>query len=143
MEEIFKGISLENRSINPRASLARAAFKRDFLDNHGGRRSIARIKESFKGKYSTCKTSAGVNPASIFQRNLFKNFFHSIFFSGKSLVKNSKHTFNFTWKSSIKNFLNFLQGNPFTIFQKKKKPEILPQIYREIPLQNFYKEKSL
>ena len=26
---------------NPRASLARAAFKRDFLDNHGGRRSIA------------------------------------------------------------------------------------------------------
>ena len=26
---------------NPRASLARAAFKRDFLYNHGGRRSIA------------------------------------------------------------------------------------------------------
>ena len=46
--------------INPRASLARAAFKRDFLDIHGGRRSIAGIKESFR-KYSTCKTSAGVN----------------------------------------------------------------------------------
>ena len=57
-------------------------------------------------------------PASIFQRNPFKNFFHSIFFSGKSLVKNSKLTFNFTWKSPIKNFLHFLQGNPFTIFPK-------------------------
>merc|ERR1711884_194520 len=54
------------------------------------------IKESFKGKYSTCKTSAGVNPASIFQRNPLKNFFHLIFFPGKSLVKNSKLTFNFT-----------------------------------------------
>ena len=42
MEEIFKGISLENLSINPRASLARAAFKRNFLDNHGGLRSIVR-----------------------------------------------------------------------------------------------------
>ena len=30
---------------NPRASLARAAFKRDFLDNHGGRRSIAGIAQ--------------------------------------------------------------------------------------------------
>ena len=45
MEEIFKGISLENCRINPRASLARAAFKRDFLDNHGGRRSIAGTAE--------------------------------------------------------------------------------------------------
>ena len=35
MEEIFKGISLENWSINPRASLARAAFKRDFLFSGG------------------------------------------------------------------------------------------------------------
>ena len=34
---------------NPRASLALAAFKRAFLDNHGGRRSIAGIKESFEG----------------------------------------------------------------------------------------------
>ena len=67
----------------------------------GGRRreemaSSLTIKESLKGKYSTCKTSAGVNPASIFQRNPFQNFFHSIFFPGKSLVKNSKLTFNFT-----------------------------------------------
>ena len=76
------------------------------------------IKESLKGKYSTCKTSAGVNPASIFQRNPFQNFFHSIFFPGKSLVKNSKLTFNFTWKSPIKNFLHFLQGNLFIIFPK-------------------------
>ena len=65
----------------------------------GGRRreemaSSLTIKESFKGKYSTCKTSAGVNPASIFQRNPFKNFFHSTFFPGKSLVKNSELTFN-------------------------------------------------
>ena len=37
--------------------------------------------------------------ASIFQRNPFKNFFHLIFFPGKSLVKNSNFTFNFTWKS--------------------------------------------
>ena len=37
--------------------------------------------------------------ASIFKRNHFKNFFHIIFFTGKSLVKNLKITFNFTWKS--------------------------------------------
>ena len=72
-----------------------------FGSGGGGRRreemaSSLTIKESFKGKYSTCKTSVGVNPASIFQRNPFKNFFHSIFFPGKSLVKNSKLTFNFT-----------------------------------------------
>ena len=87
-----------------------------FGSGGGGRRrgemaSSLTIKESFKGKYSTCKTSAGVNPASIFQRNPFKNFFHSIFFPGKSLVKNSKLTFNFTWKSPIKFFLHFLQVN--------------------------------
>ena len=78
----------------------------------GGRRreemaSSLTIKESFKGKYSTCKTSVGVNfykgnpfeifpSASIFQRNPLKNFFHLIFFPGKSLVKNSNFTFNFT-----------------------------------------------
>ena len=32
---------IRNFFYNPRASLARAAFKRDFLDNHGGGRSIA------------------------------------------------------------------------------------------------------
>ena len=64
------------------------------------------IKES-NLKYSTCKTSVGVNfykgnpfeifpSASIFQRNPLKNFFHLIFFPGKSLVKNSNFTFNFT-----------------------------------------------
>ena len=38
----------------------------------------------------------------------------------------------------------FFKGNSFKFFSKKKmNPEILPQIYREIPLQNFYKEKSL
>ena len=89
----------------------------------GGRRreemaSSLTIKESFKGKYSTCKTSVGVNPASIFQRNPFKNFFHSIFFPGKSLVKNSKLTFNFTWKSPIKICLHFLKGNLCIIFPK-------------------------
>ena len=94
-----------------------------FVSGGGGRRreemaSSLTIKESFKGKYSTCKTSAGVNPASIFQRNPFQNFFHSIFFPGKSLVKNSKLTFNFTWKSPIKIFLHFLQGNLFIIFPK-------------------------
>ena len=35
---------------NPRASLARAEFKRDFLDNHGGRRSIA-FKTFFDPRY--------------------------------------------------------------------------------------------
>ena len=35
--KILKGIAF----VNPRASLARAAFKRDFLYNHGSRRSIA------------------------------------------------------------------------------------------------------
>ena len=95
-------------------------------------------KESFKGKYSTCKTSAGVNPASIFQRNPFKNFFHSIFFPGKSLVKNSKLTFNFTWKSPIKFFLHFFQGNPFTFFSKIT----LFRIFFKNPLQEGVFENS-
>ena len=43
----------------PRASLARAAFKRDFLDNHGGRRSIAGIKESFKGNAARARLARG------------------------------------------------------------------------------------
>ena len=82
-------------------SLSQALAPLAFSSGGGGRRreemaSSLTIKESFKGKYSTCKTSVGVNPASIFQRNPFKNFFHSIFFPGKSLVKNSKLTFNFT-----------------------------------------------
>ena len=82
-------------------SLSQALASLAFGSGGGGRRreemaSSLTIKESFKGKYSTCKTSVGVNPASIFQRNPFKNFFHSIFFPGKSLVKNSKLTFNFT-----------------------------------------------
>ena len=40
------------------------------LHKYRGRRSIAGIKESFKGKYSTCKTSAGVN----LQGKSFQNF---------------------------------------------------------------------
>ena len=35
---------------NPRASLARTEFKRDFLDNHGARRSIA-FKTFFDPRY--------------------------------------------------------------------------------------------
>ena len=114
-----------------------------FVSGGGGRRreemaSSLTIKESFKGKYSTCKTSAGVNPASIFQRNPFQNFFHSIFFPGKSLVKNSKLTFNFTWKSPIKFFLHFLQGNPFTFFSKIT----LFRIFFKNPLQEGVFENS-
>ena len=72
-----------------------------FGSGGGGRRreemaSSITIKESFKEKYSTCKTSPGVNPASIFKRNHFKNFFDIIFFTRKSLVKKLKITFNFT-----------------------------------------------
>merc|ERR1712115_133125 len=44
------------------------------LHKHGGRRSIARIEESFEGKYSTCKTSAGVE---FYKRNPFKFFLKS------------------------------------------------------------------
>ena len=41
--------------------LEKATFTGHEYHKHGGRRSIAGIKESFKGKYRTCKTSAGVN----------------------------------------------------------------------------------
>jgi len=47
-------------------------------------------------------------------------------------------------KISNKKFSSFFAGKSLYNFSKKKiNPEILPQIYREIPLQNFYKEKSL
>ena len=44
--KILKGYPL----FHTRASLARAAFKRDFLDNHGARRSIA-FKTFFDSRY--------------------------------------------------------------------------------------------
>jgi len=44
------------------------------LHKHGGRRSIAGIRESFKGKYSTCKTSAGIE---FYKRNPFHFFLRS------------------------------------------------------------------
>ena len=95
----YRRLTFEESYLVPRYRRALASLA--FGSGGGGRRreemaSSLTIKESFKGKYSTCKTSAGVNPASIFQRNPFKNFFHSICFPGKSLVKNSKLTFNFT-----------------------------------------------
>ena len=77
------------------------------------------IKESFKGKYSTCKTSAGVNPASIFQRNPFKNFFHSIFLPGKSLEKKFKTHLQFYLKMSNKKFSSFFTGKSLYNFSKK------------------------
>ena len=64
MEEIFKGIS---------------------LINHGGRRSIAGIKESFKGNAARARLARG-----------FQKIFGTKKFSGKSLIKNLKITFNFT-----------------------------------------------
>ena len=79
-------------------------YKRNPLSNTAGAR-LARVWV-YKGNPFKIFPSA-----SIFQRNPFKNFFHFIFFPGKSLVKNSKLTFNFTWKSPIKNVLHFLQGN--------------------------------
>merc|ERR1712079_144260 len=108
----FKGPKMDSLHFTFSQSLASLVL----VSGGGGRRreemaSSLTIKESFKGTYSTCKISAGVNQASIFQRNPFKNFFHFIFFPGKSLVKNSKLTFNFTRKSPIKNFSHFLQGN--------------------------------
>ena len=69
------------------------------------------------------------------------DFTHSLLFPGypaKSNFSGEKKkydtfelTSNFTGKS-----LSFF-------FEKKMNPEILPQIYREISLQNFSKEKSL
>ena len=56
-------------------------FERDFFDNHGGRRSIAGIKESFKGNAARARLARG---------------FITKKFPGKSLVKNLKITFNFT-----------------------------------------------
>merc|ERR1712198_459369 len=50
---------------NPRASLARAEFKRDFLDNHGGRRSIA-FKTFFDPRYRPCESEVKVKVKSIF-----------------------------------------------------------------------------
>ena len=52
----------------------------------------------------------------------------------------------FIWNNSHKNRnrLQFFIRNPYKIESDQKiNPKILPQIYREIPLQNFYKEKSL
>ena len=43
-------LKFADRGENPRVNLARAAFKRDFLDNHGGRRSIA-FKTFFDPRY--------------------------------------------------------------------------------------------
>merc|ERR1712198_236908 len=79
--------------------------RKSLLNSARARRARGLQKKSTI-KCSTCKTSQGVNlkrnpfkffsPASIFQRNPFKNFFHFNFFPVKSLVKNSKLTFNFT-----------------------------------------------
>ena len=80
--------------------LEKATFTGHEYHKHGGRRSIAgTAQHSIK---PLLKEILFRNPfkiflsASIFKRNLFKNFFHIIFFTGKSFVKNLKITFNFT-----------------------------------------------
>merc|ERR1712198_428931 len=80
-------------------------------------------------KCSTCKTSQGVNlkgnpfnffpPASIFQRNPFKNFFHFIFFPGKSLVKKFKTHLQFYVKISNKKFFSIFTGKSLVKFFQK------------------------
>merc|ERR1711947_22314 len=69
----------------------------------------------------TCKTSAGFTKEIPLKLNRTE----------KKVYQKIELTFNFTKEIHVK------------IRQKKINPEILPQIYREIPLQNFYKEKSL
>merc|ERR1712242_215809 len=95
-----------------------------FGSGGGGRRrgemaSSLTIKESFRGEYSTCKTSAGVNPASIFQRNPFQNFFHSIFFPREISCKKFKTHLQFYVKISNKKFSSFFTGKSLYNFSKK------------------------
>merc|ERR1711941_39337 len=67
------------------------------IDEHGGRRSIAGIAQHSIPISIIKEIPFKIFPsASFFQRNSFKNFFHIIFFTGKSLLKNLKITFNFT-----------------------------------------------
>ena len=64
---------------------------------HGGRGSIAGIAQHSIPISIIKEIPFKIFPsASFFQRNSFKNFFHIIFFTGKSLLKNLKITFNFT-----------------------------------------------
>ena len=63
---------------NPRASLARTEFKRDFLDNHGARRSIA-FKTFFDPRYRPptpvlVKVKSESESESIFGPLFFFNF---------------------------------------------------------------------
>merc|ERR1712079_390178 len=84
-------------------------------------------------KCSTCKTSQGVNlkenpfkifpPASIFQRNPFKNFFHLIFFSRKISYKKFKTHLQFYVKISNKKFSSFFTGKSLVKFFQKLSPK--------------------
>ena len=88
------------------------------------------IKESFKVKYSTCKTSVGVNfykgnpfeifpSASIFQRNPLKNFFHLIFFPREISCKKFKFHLQFYVKIFLKKFSSFFTGKSLVKFFQK------------------------
>merc|ERR1712115_718051 len=94
------------------------------LHKHGGRRSIARIEESFEGKYSTCKTSAGIE---FYKRNPFKFFLKSPSIFKRNPIK--KIAFNFTWKIPCKFFKNHKLE---TIFEKSHRSIVILKI-----LENF------
>ena len=89
---------------NARASLARAAFRRDFLYNHGGRRSIAGIKESFKGNAARARLARGFRNKKISREISCKKF---------------KTHLQFYVKISNKNFSSFFTGKSLYNFSKK------------------------
>merc|ERR1712030_206312 len=118
-------------------------FTRKSLLNAARARLARGLYKKFPIKCSTCKTRQVVNlkgnpfkifpPASIFRRNPFKNFFHLIFFPGKSLIKKFKTHLQFYVKISNKKFSSFFTGKSLVkCFQKlSPKNQNSPSIFHE------------
>ena len=95
----FKGPKMDFTSLH-----FTSLFTSLFTHKHGGRRSIAGIKESFEGyrppspmvvkeipfKFSTCKTSAGVK---FYKRNPFKFFLRSPSIFKRNPIKKNRLQF--------------------------------------------------
>merc|ERR1712208_17129 len=93
--------------------------------NHGKKRSIAGIKESFKIKCSTCKTSAGFTKEiplkpNRTQKKVYQKIELTFNFTKEIHVKKFKIAFNFLKKSHRKNSPSILHGNPLTFFKKSQ-----------------------
>merc|ERR1711941_173597 len=89
------------------------------IDEHGGRGSIAGIAQHSIPISIIKEIPFKIFPsASFFQRNSFKNFFHIIFFTGKSLLKKFKNHLQFYMKILLKKFSSFFAGKSlYNFFQ--------------------------